>query len=62
MNEFNITLGIEPVNKYDKARKAVLEAANAISELSPAEKEMLAREIFGRELVSAMYKMMQEYF
>lgn len=62
MNEFNVKLDIEPTDKYEKARKAVLNAREAISGLSMQQKKQLAQEVFGAEAMTVMYNFMQQYF
>lgn len=62
MNGFEVELKVEPTDKYEKARKAVVDAANAIGDLNPAQREQLAKELFGANAVIAMYAFMEQFF
>lgn len=62
MNGFELKFDIEPTDKYEKARKAVFDAANAINDLNPAQREQLAKELLGANTVIAMYAFMTQYF
>lgn len=44
MNDYKITLDVEPESKYQKAWKALVEADNAISVLTPQEQQRLAED------------------
>lgn len=48
MDYFKPTVGVEPKNKYDKARQDLIQAMNSIRELTPQEQQMLATEFFGQ--------------
>ncbi len=47
MDRFKPTIGIEPTNKYDKAKQDLIQAMNSIRELSQQEQQMLFTELFG---------------
>ena len=62
MDKFEPTIGIEPVDKYEKARQDVIQAFNSMRDLEPQQKEQLAKELLGVEKVVAMYHIMRQYF
>lgn len=62
MDKFRPTFGVEPTDKYAKARQDVMQALNSMRELEPWQREQLAKELFGVEKVAAMYHIMQQYF
>lgn len=62
MDKFRPAFGIEPTDKYEKARQDVIQALNSIGELKPWQREQLAKELLGVEKVAAMYHMMRQYF
>ena len=47
MNDYRLTLGIEPTDRYKKAKQDLLQALRSFEELSPQEKECLLEELFG---------------
>lgn len=47
MDNYKLTLGIEPTNKYEKAKLDLFQALKSYSELSPSEQQILAEELFG---------------
>ena len=47
MNEYKVTLGIEPTNDYEKAKQDLIQAMQSIQKLSPLQQQMLAKEFFG---------------
>lgn len=47
MDHFKPTIGIEPTNKYDKAKQDLIQAMNSIQELSQQEQQKLLTELFG---------------
>ena len=47
MEHYKMTVGIAPTNKYEKAKMDLIQAFKSYSELTPMEKECLAKEIWG---------------
>lgn len=47
---------------YEKAKKDVLQAAKSIDELTPQQREQLAKDLFGASTVLTMYHLMRQYF
>lgn len=62
MDRFKPTFGLEPTDKYEKARQDVMQALDSIGELELWQREQLAKELMGVEAVAAMYYMMRQYF
>ena len=54
MDKFKITVGIEPTDKYVKAKQDLLQAWKSFGELTPAEREVLVSEVIGAEKVTAV--------
>lgn len=61
MNDFYFKLEVEPKEKYARAKKAVLDAVNSVSELSNSQKCELCKELVGNEAFSAFCNMMQQH-
>lgn len=53
MDRFKPIIGIEPTNKYDKAKQDLIQAMNSIQELSQQEQQKLFIELFGVTRVAA---------
>lgn len=53
------TVGIEPTDPYEKAKQDIFTALNSIRALSPAQQEMLARELFQAVDVAVALRLMQ---
>ena len=53
------TAGLELTDPYEKAKKDISTALNSIRALSPAQQEMLARELFQTVDVAAALRLMQ---
>ena len=62
MYEFKPTVGIEPTDKYKKARQDLLQALKSYDDLSPVEKESLMKEFFGAANVAAVCNMLKQHF
>ncbi len=54
MDRFKPTIGIEPTNKYDKAKQDLIQAMNSIRELSQQEQQKLFTELFGAARIAAV--------
>ena len=53
------TADLELTDPYEKAKKDIFTALNSIRALSPAQQEMLARELFQTVDVAAALRLMQ---
>lgn len=62
MEEYQLTLGIEPTNDYEKAKQDLLQAMQSIQKLSPLQQQMLAKEFFETAGNMALLKMFQRYW
>lgn len=62
MEEYKLTLGIEPTNDYEKAKQDLLQAIQSIQKLSPLQQQMLAKEFFETASNMALLKMFQRYW
>ena len=47
MEEYKLTLGMEPTDDYKKAKQDLIQAMRSIQKLSPQQQQMLAEELFG---------------
>ena len=62
MEEYQLTLGIEPTDDYEKAKQDLLQAMQSIQKLSPLQQQMLAKEFFENAGNMALLKMFQQYW
>ncbi len=62
MDDYRVTVGVEPTNDYDKARQDLLQAMNSIRKLSPQQQRMLAEEFFGATNVAALVEILHQAF
>lgn len=46
MDNYEFKIGVEPTDKYEKAKKDLLQALKSFGELLPIQKEYLIKEIF----------------
>lgn len=59
MDNFDVTLDIEPKDNYGKAKQAISQAMEAISKLSPVEQDRLARELLTAEKYNLLISFLQ---
>lgn len=57
MDCFKLTMGIEPTNKYDKAKQDLIQAMNSIRELSQQEQQKLFTELLGASGIATVLKL-----
>ena len=62
MENYKLTVNIEPTDKYEKAKQDLLEARKSFSELSSDQQWYLISDIFGAEAVATLCQTMQKYF
>jgi len=62
MDNYRVTVGVEPTNDYDKARRDVLQAMNSVRKLSPQQQRMLVEEFVGAANVAALMNIFQQAF
>lgn len=62
MQDYRITVGIDPTSNYQKAKNDLIEALQSFSKLSYEEKEQLCREFMGAEAFAAFCQVAQQLF
>lgn len=61
MDNYKFTVGIEPTDKYEKAKQDLLQSLRSYGELTPQEKECLMQEFFGAANVAIVCNMLKQY-
>ena len=61
MDKYKLTFGIEPTDKYNKAKQDLIQALKSLQELSPQEQRVLAEEMFGIAQVAVAMDMFNKY-
>ena len=56
------TAGFEFTDPYEKAKQDMLTAIHSMQVLSPVQREMLAKELFGASNVAAVLRLMRNLF
>lgn len=59
MNQYRPTIGIEPIDPYEKAKQDVLKARDSVRALPPNQQERLAKELFGAASIEALVNLIQ---
>ena len=54
MDNYRVTVGIEPTNDYDKAKQDIMQALISIRKLPPQQQQMLAEEFVGAANVATL--------
>lgn len=54
MDNYRVTVGIEPTNDYDKAKQDIMQALASVRKLPPQQQQRLAEELFGAANVAAL--------
>ena len=62
MDNYKLTVGIEPTDEYEKAKLDFLQAMESISKLSDLQKQMLLEELYGAANVAIMYSILKKHF
>lgn len=52
MDNYKLTLGVEPSDKYEKAKQDIIQAKKSFDELTSQQQEQLVKEVFGAEAVA----------
>ena len=47
MENYRVTVGIEPTNDYDKAKQDIMQALVSVRKLPPQQQQWLFEELFG---------------
>lgn len=61
MNNYELSLSLEPTNKYEKAKKDLIQALKSFKELNFQEQHQLASELFGVAQVDFVLKIVSQY-
>ena len=61
MDKYKLTFGVEPTDKYNKAKQDLIQALSSLQELSPQEQKVLAEEMFGIAQVAVAMDMFNKY-
>ena len=61
MEEYKLTLGMEPTDDYKKAKQDLIQAMRSIQKLSPQPQQMLAEELFGAANVMVLSQILRQY-
>lgn len=62
MKNYEVKLDIEPKDKYEKAKAALIKAKDAFDELTPQEQHRLIQELLGTETMRKFFRLMQWYY
>ena len=62
MDNYRVTVGVEPTNDYEKAKQDVMQAMISIRKLLLHQQRMLAEEFVGAANVTALLNIFQRTF
>lgn len=62
MDNYRLSVGIEPTDKYKKAKQDLLQALKSYEDLTSHEQERLMNEFFGAANVAVICDMLNRYF
>lgn len=62
MDNYKVTVGLEPINDYEKAKQDFLKALNSIGKLIPQERQRLLEEFYGAAKVKFIFDFFNNYF
>ena len=62
MDNYRVTVGVEPTNDYDKAKQDVMRAMASIRKLPPQQQRILAEELVGAANVAALMNIFRQNF
>lgn len=61
MEEYKLTLEMEPTDDYKKAKQDLIQAMRSIQKLSPQQQQMLTEELFGAANVMVLSQILRQY-
>ena len=61
MNDYKVSVGIEPKDAYEKAKKDIIQALQSTQRLTPVQRQKLAEELFGAAAVSSIIQLFNNY-
>ncbi len=62
MNDYRISVGIEPEDAYEKAKKDMIQALQSTQRLTPVQRQKLAEELFGATAVASILQLLNNYY
>lgn len=62
MEEYKLTVGIEPTDEYKKAKQDLIKAMQSFQTLSRQQQQMLAEELFGAANIMALSQILYQYY
>lgn len=61
MEEYKLTLEMEPTDDYKKAKQDLIQAMRSIQKLSPQQQQMLEEELFEAANVMVLSQILRQY-
>lgn len=61
MDKYKLTFGVEPTDKYNKAKQDLIQALTSLQELSTEERHVLTEEVFGVAQVAVAVDIFNKY-
>ncbi|MCQ2472829.1 MAG: hypothetical protein MJ098_01665 [Saccharofermentans sp.] len=62
MSDYKVSVGIEPEDVYEKARKDMIQALQSTQRLTPIQRQKLAEELFGAAAVASIIQLLNNYY
>lgn len=62
MSDYKVSVGIEPEDAYEKARKDMIQALQSTQRLTPIQRQKLAEELFGAAAVVSIIQLLNNYY
>lgn len=60
MDNYRVTVGVDPTNDYDKAKQDVMQAMASIRKLPPQQQRMLAEDFVGAANVAVLMNIFRQ--
>lgn len=62
MSDYKVSVGIEPEDAYEKARKDMIQALQSAQRLTSIQRQKLAEELFGAAAVASIIQLLNNYY
>ncbi len=62
MSDCRLSVGIEPEDAYEKAKKDMIQALQSTQRLTPVQRQKLAEELFGVAAVASIIQFLDNYY
>lgn len=62
MSDCRLSVGIEPEDAYEKAKKDMIQALQSTQRLMPVQRQKLAEELFGAAAVASIIQFLDNYY